>query len=300
MSNKNRLRRTLMFLNAQRANLVRDGYIYRPDSVIFDLEDAVALSEKDSARVALYHVLQYVDYHGVERLVRINGTDTPFWQEDIRAIVAGGCDGIRIPKCETAADVEKVDEAVTKAEQEFGQPAGSTLLFAGIESPLGVHNALELATSSERMTGISIGAGDFKGSMHAHYREDGAELYGARYALVMAARIAGVQCYDTVYTCVKDFEGLKKETQLIYDMGFDGKSVIYPRQVPVIHSVFTPTAKEIEKAEAIVTQLGSQASEGIGVFVIGGDMVDVAMLEGAKRTLMLAKAAGVYKGAVQL
>lgn len=285
-----------MFLNAQRADLVRDAYIYRPDSVIFDLEDAVALGEKDSARVALFHVLKYADYRGVERLVRINGTDTPFWQEDVRAIVAGGCDGIRIPKCETKEDVEKVDAAVTAAEAEFDQPAGSTLLFAGIESPLGVKNALELATSSSRMTGISIGAGDYKSAMHARYRVDGAELLFARSQLVMAARIAGVQCYDTVYTCVKDFEGLRKETELIRDLGFDGKSVIYPRQVPIIHHVFTPTPKEIEKADRIVSKLKHEAQDGVGVFTIDGEMFDVAMLEGAKRVLALATAAGVYKG----
>lgn len=296
MSDKNRLRRTMMFLNAQRANLIRDAWIYKPDSVIFDLEDAVALNEKDSARVSLYYVLKYVNYHDVERIVRINGLDTPFWQEDIRACVAGGCDGIRIPKCEHEEDVLKVEKLVAKAEDEFNKPKGSTLLMAAIETPLGVHNAYKLAKASERIFGISIGAGDFTRTMHAHHRDDEAELYGARYALVIAARMAGVQCFDTVHLRVKDYDSLRTAATFIRDLGFDGKSVVYPPQIPIIHEVFTPTEKEITKAEEYISKLGKNADQGVGVFVVNGEMVDIAMLEGAKRTLSLAKAAGVYKG----
>jgi len=296
MSSKNRLRRTMMFLSTQRAGSVRDAYIFAPDSIIFDLEDAVAVGEKDSARVALYHVLKYVDYKGIERLVRINGADTPFWKEDIRACVAAGCDGIRIPKCETPHDVEIVEEQVLKAEKEFNRPIGSTLLQIAIETPLGVRNAYELSMASERIFGISIGAGDFMRSMHARRRDDGAELYAARAQLVLAARAAGVQCYDTVHTKVKDYEGLERDTNLIYDMGFDGKSVIHPSQIPIIHKVFTPTAQEIEKAQSIISKLSNEAKEGVGVFMVGDDMIDVAMLEGAKRIMALAEAAGAYKG----
>jgi len=296
MSTKNRLRRTMMFLNTQRAGSIRDGYVYAPDSIIFDLEDAVAISEKDSARVALYYVLKYVDYKGIERLVRINGADTPFWKEDIRACVAAGCDGIRIPKCETAHDVEIVEEQVIKAEKEFNKPSGSTLLQVAIETPLGVRNAYELSRASARIFGISIGAGDFMRSMHARRRDDGAELYAARAQLVLAARAAGVQCYDTVFTRVKDYEGLERDTNLIYDMGFDGKSVIHPSQIPIIHKVFTPTDAEIKKAQSIISKLDNEAKEGVGVFMVGNDMIDVAMLEGAKRIIALAKAAGAYKG----
>jgi citrate lyase subunit beta / citryl-CoA lyase len=296
MSTKNRLRRTMMFLNTQRAGSIRDGYVYAPDSIIFDLEDAVAVSEKDSARVALYYVLKYVDYKGIERLVRINGADTPFWKEDIRASVAAGCDGIRIPKCETAHDVEIVEEQVIKAEKEFNKPSGSTLLQVAIETPLGVRNAYELSRASARIFGISIGAGDFMRSMHARRRDDGAELYAARAQLVLAARAAGVQCYDTVFTRVKDYEGLERDTNLIYDMGFDGKSVIHPSQIPIIHKVFTPTDEEIKKAQSIISKLDNEAKEGVGVFMVGDDMIDVAMLEGAKRIIALAKAAGAYKG----
>ncbi len=293
---KKRLRRTMMFLNAQRASLVKDAYVYRPDSIIFDLEDAVSENQKDSARISLYNTLKRANYHGVERLVRINGTDTVYWKEDIRAAVAGGCDGIRIPKCEYAKDVALVEEQVEKAEKEFGREVGSTLLMAAIETPMGVFNALELCKSSPRILGVSIGAGDYMRTMHAQRTPEGAEMFAARAHLVMAARAADVMCFDTVHTDVDDLEGLERDTRLIKQMGFDGKSIISPKQIAVIHKVFEPTAKEIEKAERTIRTIREQADSGVGVFTINGQMIDIAMLEGAERVIELAKASGIYRG----
>ena len=119
---KKRLRRTMMFLNAQKPGLIKDPYIYGADSLMLDLEDAVAENQKDAARFSLFHALRTIGYHGAERIVRINGLDTPFWKEDIRCAVAGGCDGIRIPKTETAQDVKIVEQQILKAENEFGRP----------------------------------------------------------------------------------------------------------------------------------------------------------------------------------
>lgn len=293
---KKRLRRTMMFLNAHRASLVKDPYVYRPDSIIFDLEDAVSENQKDSARIQLYNTLKYADYKGVERIVRINGQDTPHWKEDIRAAVAGGCDGIRIPKCESKEDVLRVEEWVLKAEKEFGRPEGSTLLMAAIETPLGVIRALELAQSSPRIFGISIGAGDFMRTMHARRTPDGYEMLAARSQLVLAARAADVQCFDTVHTDVDDLDGLLRDTELIRNMGFDGKSVISPKQIAPIHSVFTPTLREIEMAEKTIYGVEELAKDGVGVFVVDGQMIDIAMVEGARRVIDLAKASGVYRG----
>lgn len=293
---KKRLRRTMMFLNAHRASLVKDPYVYRPDSIIFDLEDAVSENQKDSARIQLYNTLKYADYKGVERIVRINGQDTPHWKEDIRAAVAGGCDGIRIPKCESKEDVLRVEKWVLKAEKEFGRPEGSTLLMAAIETPLGVIRALELAQSSPRIFGISIGAGDFMRTMHARRTAEGYEMLAARSQLVLAARAADVQCFDTVHTDVDDLDGLLRDTELIRNMGFDGKSVISPKQIAPIHSVFTPTLREIEMAEKTIYGVEELAKDGVGVFVVDGQMIDIAMVEGARRVIDLAKASGVYRG----
>lgn len=293
---KKRLRRTMLFLNAQRASLVKDAYVYKPDSIIFDLEDAVAQNQKDSARFQLYQTLKYGNYRGIERIVRINGTRTSYWREDVRVAVACGCDGIRIPECETAKDVKIVEEVVAASEKEFGREVGETLLMAAIETPMGVINAYELATSSPRIFGISIGAGDYMRTMHAQRTTEGTEMLIARGQLVVAARAANVMCFDTVHTDIDDIDGLVRDTTLIKQMGYDGKSVISPKQIAAVHRVFTPTENEIVKAERTVRALGEQAAGGVGVFSLDGQMVDVAMLEGAQRTIDLAKASGVYKG----
>ena len=158
---KKRLRRTMMFLNAQKPGLIKDPYIYGADSLMLDLEDAVAENQKDAARFSLFHALRTIDYHGAERIVRINGLDTPFWKEDIRCAVAGGCDGIRIPKTETAQDVKIVEQQILKAENEFGRPENSTLIMAAIESARGVVKALEICEASKRLFGIALSGGDY-------------------------------------------------------------------------------------------------------------------------------------------
>ena len=149
-----RLRRTMMFMNAQKPGLIKDAYIYGCDSIMLDLEDAVAENQKDAARFSLYHALTTIDYGSTEVIVRINGLDTPHWQEDIRVCVAGGADGIRIAKCESAQDVKTVEEHVAAAEREFGVEVGRTLLMAALESPKGILNAYEICSASDRMFGV--------------------------------------------------------------------------------------------------------------------------------------------------
>ncbi|MBO4377873.1 MAG: HpcH/HpaI aldolase/citrate lyase family protein [Clostridia bacterium] len=293
---KFRLRRTMMFGSAQKPSLVKDAYIYKPDSLIIDLEDAVAENQKDSARFSLYHILQTVDFRGTERLVRINALDTPHWQEDVRVCVAGGADGIRIAKCESAQDVKTIEEAVTAAEHEFGVEEGSTLLMAALESPLGVLNALEICKASPRMFGIALSGGDFRRTMHTKPTFSGVEMQAARGHMVLAARAAGVQVFDTVFTDFNDMEGFIRETKLIKDMGFDGKSIVSPKQIKPTHEIFAPTAAEIEQAERVVMAIRANADKGVGIFLLNGKMLDIAFVEGAERTIALAKASGVYKG----
>ena len=121
-ANKKRLRRTMMFLNAQKPGLIKDPYIYKPDSIMLDLEDAVAENQKDAARFSLYHALKEINYRGCERVVRINGLDTPYWEEDIHCAVAGGCDAIRIPKTESALDVQRVGDCCRRVRKEVRYP----------------------------------------------------------------------------------------------------------------------------------------------------------------------------------
>lgn len=294
--NKKRLRRTMMFLNCQKPGLIKDPYIYKPDSIILDLEDAVAEKEKDAARYSLYHALQEIDYHGVERVVRINGLDTPYWKEDIRCAVAGGCDSIRIPKTESAQDVHMVEEAIIAAEKEFDIPEGRTLIMSAIESARGVMKALDICEASDRMFGIALSGGDYTKDLQTHITGTGLELMGARQNMVIAARAAGVQCFDTVYTDLDNMDGFRQDVETIHLMGFDGKSVINPRQISIVHDIFTPSKKDIIFAEKVVKEIDDKKAKGIGVFTVDGKMIDIAFYDGAKRTIALAKASGVYKG----
>ena len=293
---KKRLRRTMMFLNAQKPGLIKDPYIYRPDSIMLDLEDAVAENQKDAARFSLYHALKTIDYRGCERVVRINGLDTPYWKEDIRCAVAGGCDAIRIPKTERPEDVRTVEGHIGAAEKEFGIPEGRTLIMAAIESARGVMKALDICEASERLFGIALSGGDYTKDLQTHITGTGIELMGARQNMIIAARAAGVQCFDTVYTNLDDMEGFRRDVETIHLMGFDGKSIINPRQITIVHEIFTPTPKDIIFAEKVVKEIDDKKARGIGVFTVDGKMIDIAFYDGARRIIALAKASGVYKG----
>ena len=295
-ANKKRLRRTMMFLNAQKPGLIKDPYIYKPDSIMLDLEDAVAENQKDAARFSLYHALKEINYRGCERVVRINGLDTPYWEEDIHCSVAGGCDAIRIPKTESALDVQRVEAVVEECEKKYGIPEGHTLIMAAIESARGVMKALDICEASERLFGIALSGGDYTKDLQTHITGTGLELMGARQNMIIAARAAGVQCFDTVYTNLDDMEGFRHDVETIHLMGFDGKSIINPRQINIVHEIFTPTQKDIIFAEKVVKEIDEKKELGIGVFTVDGKMIDIAFYDGAKRTIELAKASGVYKG----
>ena len=293
--NKKRLRRTMMFLNAQKPGLIKDPYIYKPDSIMLDLEDAVAEKEKDSARFSLFHALKEINYRGIECIVRINGLDSDLWEEDIRCAVAGGADGIRIPKTETAEDVKKVEKAVEEAEKEFGVEPGKVLIMAALESAKGVLNALDICKASDRLFGIALSGGDYTKDLQTHITGTGVELMGARQHMIIAARAAGVQCFDTVYTDLDDMEGFIKDVETIHLMGFDGKSIINPRQIAPVHKIYTPSQKEIIFAQKVVKEIDEKKALGIGVFTVDGKMIDIAFYDGAKRKIELAKASGVLK-----
>ena len=291
-----RLRRTMMFMNAQKPGLIKDAYIYGCDSIMLDLEDAVAENQKDAARFSLYHALKTIDYGDTEVIVRINGLDTPHWREDIRVCVAGGADGIRIAKCESAQDVHTVEKAVEEAEREFGAEVGRTLLMAALESPKGVLNAYEICSASERMFGVAISGGDFRKCMQTTPQHNGIDMLFARGQMLLAARAAGIQCFDTVFTDLDDEEGFRAEVFQNKAMGWARKTLLNPKQIRFVHEVFAPTEKEVIQAEKIVRAIKENAEKGLGVFTVDGKMIDIAFLPGAERTLRLARACGMYEG----
>ncbi len=290
---KERLRRTMMFVPGNNPAMVKDAGIYGADSIMFDLEDAVSMAEKDAARDLVYEALQTQDYGDAELVVRVNGQDTPYYANDVRAMVKAGIDVVRLPKAEDAEMVKKLDADITAAEKEFGREEGSTMLMAAIESAKGVINAYQIASASERMMGIALSAEDYTTDMKTHRYPDGAELEFARNMVLHAARAAGVAAFDTVFTNMNDTEGFYRETEYIHQLGFDGKSLVNPRQIPMVNKVYEPTKKEIENAKNVENAIKEAKLKGSGVISMNGQMVDRPVVLRAERVMRLAKASNM-------
>ena len=278
-----------MFVPGANAGMLRDAPIYGADSIMFDLEDAVSLNEKDSARTLVHFALKTFDYSTVETVVRINSLDT-VGKLDIEAMVLAGIDVIRLPKTENAQDILDVEAEIKKVEEENDIPVGTTKMMAAIESAGGVLNAREIAQSSNRLVGIAIGAEDYVTSMKTTRSPEGVELLFARSQILHAAREAGIAAIDTVYSDVDNEEGLRAEVEHIKQLGFDGKSVINPRQIPVVNSVYAPTEAEIQNAKEVIWAIEEAESKGSGVIALDGQMIDKPIVERAERVIALAKA----------
>lgn len=289
-----RLRRTMMFVPGNNPGMMADAHIYGPDSIMLDLEDSVTMAEKDAARLLVYQALKTIDYGNTEMVVRINPLNTPYGKKDIEAVVKAGVDVIRMPKTETAEEVVEVEREIERVERELGC-VGRTKIMAAIESTLGIVNAYAIATASPRMMGIALGAEDYCANLKAQRTPGGDELRLARETIVVAARAAGIDALDTVYSNLNDMETFRQEVEYIKTLGFDGKSIINPRQIEVINEVFAPKEKEITKARAIIAAIKEAEAKGSGVIALNGKMIDRPVVIRAQRTINLAIASGILK-----
>ncbi len=283
-----------MFVPGNNPGMMADAHIYRPDSIMLDLEDSVTMAEKDTARLLVYNALKSVDYGDTEMVARINPLNTPYGKKDIEAVVKAGVDVIRMPKTETAEEVVEVEREIERVEREIGCE-GRTLIMAAIESALGICNAYAIATASPRMMGIALGAEDYCANLKTQRTPDGDELRLARETIVVAARAAGIAALDTVYSNLEDMETFRKEVEFIHRLGFDGKSIINPRQIEIVNEVFAPTEKAIEKARIILAAIREAEAKGSGVIAVNGKMVDRPVVIRAQRTIDLAIASGILK-----
>jgi citrate lyase subunit beta/citryl-CoA lyase len=278
----------MLFIPGSNAAMLSTAFVYRPDSIMFDLEDAVSLRAKDSARMLVYHALQLPMYREMETVVRINPLDTPFGHKDLEAAVRGGAEIIRLPKTDCAEDVLRLEREVERIEKECGRKAGSTRLMAAIESASGVVNALSIATSTPRMDSIALAGFDYVVDMQTQ-RGDGMELFYARCAVLHAARAAKIDAFDVVFPDVNDDEGFLKEVNLIKRLGFNGKSLINPRQIELLHQAYMPSEEEVAKAKRIVEAAQEAERAGHGVVSLNGKMVDAPVVLSARRILDLAR-----------
>ena len=281
-----------MFVPGNNPGMMQDAFIYGPDSIMLDLEDSVTMAEKDAARLLVHNALKTIDYGNTEMVVRINPLNTAYGKKDVEAVVKAGVHVIRMPKTETAEEVREVEREIERVEKEIGC-LGRTKIMAAIESTLGIVNAYEIAVASERMMGIALGAEDYCANLKTQRPPEGTELLFARQQIVVAARAAGIDALDTVYSNLNDMETFRKEVELIKQLGFDGKSIINPRQIEIVNEVFAPTEKAIEKAKTIIAAIKEAEKRGSGVIAVNGKMVDRPVVIRAQRTIDLALASGI-------
>jgi citrate lyase subunit beta / citryl-CoA lyase len=284
---RKRLRRSMMFVPGNNPGMIRDAHIYGADSIMFDLEDSVAITEKDAARFLVYQALSTLKFGKKEVVVRINDLSSGLGIKDLEAVVRAGVHVVRLPKTDSAQDVIDCEKEIERIEKAAGIPVGATGMLAAIESASGVLNAKEIAHASRRLIGIALGAEDYVTDLKTT-RSDGIELLFARSMLLNAARSAGIDALDTVYSDVNNEEGFIEEATLIKKLGFDGKSVINPRQIEPLHKIFKPSQQDLEKARAIMDAIQDANARGSGVASLNGKMIDRPVVLRAERMLELA------------
>ena len=282
---RSRLRRTRLYLPGNEPRFFPNAGLHAPDAIVLDLEDSVAPAEKDAARLVVRNALRGVDFYGAERMVRINQGQQGM--DDLRSVVPERPDVVVLPKCEDSQAVRDIASEIGKIEKQKRIAPGA-LILPIIESALGVVNAYPLASASPRVCALAIGLEDYAADIGVERTAEGQESLFARQTVLNAAKAAGVQALDSVFSDVDDVAALRSAALRARSLGFDGMGCIHPRQVDVIHAAFAPTAEEIRKAEQVVQAAREARERGSGVVALGSTMVDAPVVLRAQRTLRLA------------
>lgn len=290
------MRRSMLFLPGNNPNMLINGNCLGSDAVIFDLEDAVSPAEKDAARILVRNTMRYIDFRGCEIIVRINSIDTPFWKQDLDEILPQKPSLILLPKTACAADVLEADSYISEVEAKLGMEKNTVGLMPLIETAMGVENAFQIASSTKRVKALFLGAEDLTADLQCPRTKEGREIEYARTRLVVAARAAGVDVYDTPFTDVNDDEGIVKDAQLAKALGFSGKASISPRHVEVINSVFSPSQKDVDYAYEVMEAIQLAKKQGKGAIALRGKMIDAPIVARAQRTIAMAEALGMERG----
>jgi citrate lyase subunit beta/citryl-CoA lyase len=284
-SSRDRFRRSRLYLPGNQPKLMLNAGIHEPDAVILDLEDAVALNEKLSARFIVRNALRVLDFFGAERMVRINQGERGL--DDLEAVVPSNVHLLLLPKVESADEVKRVEKKIKDVCKACGRK-DPVFLMPILESGLGILNALEIARASKNNVALAIGLEDYTADLGVQRTLDGKESFFARSMLVNAARAAGLQAIDTVFSDVGDEAGLRASVLEAKQLGFDGKGCIHPRQIRPIHESLAPTESEITKAKKIVLAFEDAEKKGLGVVSLGSKMIDPPVVKRAQTTVDLA------------
>ena len=283
---KDKLRRSRLYLPGNEPKFFINAGLHRPDAIILDLEDSVAPSEKNAAQLLVRNALRSVDFYGAERMVRIN--QLPRGLADLNYIVPHNVHVILIPKCESSRQIIEVEEEINKLKNKHNIK-NEIYLMPIIESALGVIKAFEIVSASKNICALAIGLEDYTADIGTQRTIEGRESFFARSAMINAAKAAGVQAIDTVFSDVSDMEGLRQSVYEAKSLGFEGKGCIHPRQIKIIHEAFAPTKEEIEKAQKIIEAFKEAEKKGLGVVSLGTKMIDPPVVKKAQKIIESAR-----------
>jgi citrate lyase beta subunit len=269
------LRRSFLYVPGSEERKLAKAPTLGADAVILDLEDSVAPERKAEARERISSLLRGYPDPAIEWLIRLNALTSPHFAADLACGVAARPDGLIIPKVDDPGTLRVVDERLSAAEREAGQPAGSVKLFAMIESARAVLNAYAIASATPRLQGLVLGHVDLLRDLGLTPGPAGqGTVHHARCHLVLAARAAGVDVVDAIYLNIQDHDGLRDESLQAARLGFVGKQVIHPGQIPIVHLAFTPSAERVERAERILEVWRQAQAEGKGVVAMDGMLLE--------------------------
>jgi len=288
-----RLRRSLLFVPASSEKFFARAKESHADTLIFDLEDAVASERKPAARETLKDVLRDAGFDRFERTVRINALDTPWFLDDVLAMVEAGADGLVVPKTNSVDGILFVDRLVTLAERRAGRSIGSIRLIPLFEQPESIGNAFAIARATPRIAAIAFGHGDFSLAMGIKAAPSTAGIvFHARCQVVMAAKAAGITPIDNVFLDIPNLEELKVETRQGQQLGYEGKACIHPSQVDPVNEVYTPTQEEVAYARELIAAFEQAVAEGKGAVAFRGRMIDGPIADIERIVLERARKAG--------
>lgn len=279
---KIRLRRSRLYLPGNEAKYFINAGLHKPDAIILDLEDSVLPAEKDAARLLVRNALRAVNFYEAERMVRIN--QLPLGLTDLRAVLPHKVSVILLPKAETPEQVKTIADEIHIFNRKEKLPF-PTYIMPIIESAVGVLRAYEIASASDLVCALAIGLEDYTADIGVTKTDSGAESLFARSAVVQAAKAAGVQAIDSVFSDVQNTDALAASIAEAKALGFEGKGVIHPRQIAIVHQGFMPDAKEVEKARAIYAAYLEAAAKGLGVVAVGSKMIDPPVVKRAIRIM---------------
>lgn len=281
--------RSLLFVPGNRQRFLEKARTLAADALVPDLESGVPEPEKPRARQMLRAALPGLAASGQKLFVRVNAIGSPYFLDDLNAVISDDLTGITLPQIESADDIRRLDEVITSLEHGKGLPFGKVRIIPFIESALGVVRAFEIATASSRVVAIAFGAEDFTADMGVSRSAEGVEVLFARNQVALAARAAHKLAIDAPYVAIDQPEGLERDIRLALQIGFKGKFAIHPSQIGPINAVFSPSQAEIRQAERVLKAFERAESEGQGTCALDGKMIDTAIALRAQKLLRTAE-----------